>query len=170
MPGAPACPSVEGCRIRTLIQADKAALQAAFDLDRRYFSDINGRYIPVDEICSHVPPGNALEDKFLFTVEIGNEVAGMIDLIRNCPEYATWHLGFLYVIERFRGGLGRRLLRGLYPWLRSQGATSVRLGVVEPNAPARHLYDSEGFAFEAWRDADPSINRMRRTLVLRRIL
>lgn len=167
---APAYPTVEGCRIRALVEADKPILAAAFDLDHRYFDEINGRFIPLDEICTHLPPGNSSDDKFLFAIEQGNEVAGMIDLIRNCPELATWHLGFLYVIERFRGGLGRKLLRGLYPWLRSQGAEALRLGVVEPNAPARHLYSSEGFVFEAMREADPSIKRMRRTLVLRRAL
>lgn len=170
MAEAPAYPSVEGCRVRALSEADKPALQAAFDLDHRYFNEINGRFIPLDEICTHLPPGNAPDDKFLFAVEQGSEVAGMIDLIRNCPEHATWHLGFLYVIERFRGGLGRKVLRSLYPWLRSQGAVALRLGVVEPNAPARHLYASEGFVVEGSREADPSIKRMRRTLVLRRML
>lgn len=170
MADAPAYPSVDGCRVRALSEADKPALQTAFDLDHRYFNEINGRFIPLDEICTHVPSGNAPDDKFLFVIERNGQVAGMVDLIRNCPQPGTWHLGFLYVIESFRGGLGRSVLRGLYPWLKHQGAHAVRLGVAEPNEPARHLYATEGFAFEAWREIDPAVNRMRRSLVLRRAL
>lgn len=170
MATAPSFPTVEGCRIRALVEADKAALEAAFVLDHTYFEEINGRFIPVDEICNHVPPGNTYDDKFLFAIERDDEIAGMIDLIRNCPEAGIWHLGFLYVIKPHRGGLGRRVLRGLYPWLKAQGARAVRLGVVEPNEPARHLYATEGFHFEAWREVDPAVRRMRRSLVLRRPL
>ena len=50
------------------------------------------------------------------------------------------------------------------------GSTVMRLGVVEPNAKARHLYATEGFTFETAREADPANKRMRRTLVLRRQL
>lgn len=163
-------PEIEGCLVRPITEADKPALRTAFKGDHEYFEVINGREIALEEVCSHVPSGSAPDDKFLFVIEQGGQVAGMIDLIRDHPEVGVWHLGFLYVVDGFRGGMGRRALRGLYPWLKAQGARVVRLGVVEPNVRARHLYATEGFAFESCRDADPSVKRMRRTLVLRRAL
>ena len=54
--------------------------------------------------------------------------------------------------------------------MRGQGGSVIRLGVVEPNEKARHLYATEGFEFEAMREVDPQAKRMRRTLVLRRAL
>jgi hypothetical protein len=54
--------------------------------------------------------------------------------------------------------------------VRAQGGTVIRLGVVEPNAKARHLYATEGFVHETTREIDPAAKRMRRTLVLQRPL
>ncbi|MGI5420830.1 GNAT family N-acetyltransferase [Actinomadura luteofluorescens] len=44
-----------------------------------------------------------------------------------------------------RRGLGRRVLRGLLGWGRERGCERAYLVVVERNAPARALYESEGF-------------------------
>lgn len=163
-------PDIARCRVRRLADEDKAALSAAFARDREYFDEINGRDIPLDEICSHVPAGRALKDKHTFVLERDGQIAGMIDMVQDYPEAGVWYLGFLYVVEGFRGGLGREALHGLYAWTKAQGGHAIRLGVVEPNLKARHLYATEGFAFEAVRDADPGLNRMRRTLVLSRRL
>ena len=170
MPATVNLPEIKGCRVRRLAEADKSELKAAFVRDREYFDDINGRDIPLDEICSHVPPGRLMQDKHLFVMEREGQVAGMIDIIEGYPEPGVWYLGFLYIVDRFRGGLGRQALHGLYAWAKAQGGHAIRLGVVEPNLRARHLYATEGFAFEAIREVDPSINRMRRTLVLSRRL
>ncbi|WP_141583148.1 N-acetyltransferase [Actinomadura sp. WMMA1423] len=44
-----------------------------------------------------------------------------------------------------RRGLGRRVLRALLGWGREQGCERAYLVVVERNAPARALYEAEGF-------------------------
>jgi GNAT superfamily N-acetyltransferase len=161
-------PRIEGCGVRALEERDVAALQALFDEDPEYF-EINGREIPVEEIRTAVPPGRTLDDKFIFVLERNGRVEGMIDLIRDYPEPHIWHLGFIFLSKSMRGaGQGRRCLHALYDWVRAQGGTVIRLGVVEPNAKARHLYATEGFAFETVREVDPAAKRMRRTLVLRR--
>ena len=163
-------PDIAGCRVRRLADEDKAALSAAFERDREYFDAINGRDIPLEEICSVVPAGRALKDKHTFVLERDGQVAGMIDMVQDYPAPGVWYLGFLYVVERFRGGLGRDALHGLYTWTKARGGHAIRLGVVEPNLRARHLYATEGFEFEAVREVDPALNRMRRTLVLNRRL
>jgi RimJ/RimL family protein N-acetyltransferase len=163
-------PDIAGCRVRRLADEDKPALSAAFERDREYFDEINGRDIPLEEMCSHVPAGRDLKDKHTFVFERDGQVAGMIDMVQDYPAPGIWYLGFLYVVEGFRGGLGRQALHGLYAWTKAQGGHAIRLGVVEPNLRARHLYATEGFEFEALREADPALNRMRRTLVLSRRL
>jgi GNAT superfamily N-acetyltransferase len=161
---------VNGFTVRAFEERDVAPMQMLFDEDPEYF-EINGREIPVEEICTAVPPGRSRDDKFLFVLERDGRPEGMIDLIRGYPEPHIWHLGFIFLSKAARGGgAGRRCLRALYDWVRGQGGTVIRLGVVEPNAKARHLYATEGFVYETTREIDPTAKRMRRTLVLRRPL
>ncbi|MEQ1867025.1 MAG: GNAT family N-acetyltransferase [Micropepsaceae bacterium] len=163
-------PHIEGFTVRVFEERDIPALQALFDEDPEYF-ELNGRPIPVEEICTALPAGRTREDKFLFVLERNGRHAGIIDLIRGYPEPHIWHLGFIFLSKAARGGgAGRRCLRALYDWVRTQGGTVIRLGVVEPNAKARHLYATEGFVYETTREIDPAVKRMRRTLVLQRAL
>lgn len=107
----------------------------------------------------------------MFVLERNGRPEGLIDIIRGYPEPHIWYLGFTFLSKAVRGGgAGRRCLHALYDWVRAQGGTAIRLGVVEPNAKARHLYATEGFVFEAMREIDPALKRLRRTLVLQRPL
>ena len=162
-------PSIDGFTARPFEARDVAPLQALFDQDPEHFAQV-GRAFPVEEMRDALPPGRSTDDKFLFVLEHDGGVEGMIDLIRGYPEPHIWHLGFIFFSKRVRGGAGRRCLRALYDWVRAQGGTVIRLGVAEPNARARHLYVTEGFEFEAMREVDPAVKRLRRTLVLRRTL
>ncbi|MCE9521896.1 MAG: GNAT family N-acetyltransferase [Alphaproteobacteria bacterium] len=163
-------PHIEGFTARALEERDVPALQTLFDEDPEYF-ELNGRAFPVEEVRDALPPGRTAGDKFLFVLERNGRAEGMIDFIRDYPEPHIWHLGFIFLSKAARGGgAGRRCLRALFHWVRAQGGTVIRLGVVEPNAKARHLYATEGFEFEAVREVDPAAKRLRRTLVLRRTL
>lgn len=163
-------PKINGFVVRAFEERDVAPLQALFDEDPEYF-EINGRAFPVEEMRDAIPPGRTRDDKFLFVLERGGRPEGILDLIRGYPEPQIWHLGLIFLSKRVRGGgQGRRCLHGLYDWVRTQGGLVLRLGVVEPNVKARHLYATEGFEFETMREIDPEAKRMRRTLVLRRAL
>ena len=164
-------PVIEGLTVRPLRRADWDAVQRAFDGDPEYFNEINGRLFSVEEVCTALPPGLTLEDKFTFAVERDGHVEGIFDFVRGYPEPQIMYLGLIFLSKRIRGGgVGRRCLHAVYVWARSMGATALRLGVVEPNLKARHLYATEGFVQEATREADPAAKRMRRTLVLQRPL
>ena len=163
-------PEIEGCVTRPLEYGDTALIQQAFDGDPVYFRAINGRDIAVEEICSALPAGSSKADKYTFVIEREGKVVGMIDLIKGYPEPDIWYLGFLFISREHRGGTGRRALKGLCAWAKRQGATALRLGVVEPNLKARWLYATEGFVFLAMRDIDLATRRLRRTLVLQRLL
>jgi GNAT superfamily N-acetyltransferase len=163
-------PSIPDFVVRPLLAADVPVLQVLFDEDPEYF-EINGRTFPVEEMRTALPPGRTFDDKFTYVLEREGRAEGMIDFVRGYPEPHVWYLGFIFLSKRVRGnGQGRRCLRALYDWVCAQGGTVLRLGVVETNAKARHLYATEGFELEAMREADPAVKRMRRTLVLRRAL
>ncbi|MBP6010824.1 MAG: GNAT family N-acetyltransferase [Alphaproteobacteria bacterium] len=163
-------PQIVGFTARPFEARDVAPLQALFDEDPEYF-EANGRAFPVDEVRDALPPGRTREDKFTFALERNGRVEGVIDLIRSYPEPHIWHLGLIFLSKAVRGGgAGRRCLHALYGWVRVQGGTVIRLGVVEPNTKARHLYATEGFVYETTRELDPEAKRLRRTLVLRRPL
>jgi len=163
-------PIIPGFDVRPLLVSDVPALEALFDEDPEYF-EINGRRFPVEEMRTALPPGRTFDDKLTYVLERKGRHEGMIDVVRGFPEPHVWYLGFIFLSLRVRGGgEGRRCLHALYDWVRAQGGTVIRLGVVEPNLKARHLYATEGFEFEAMREIDPEAKRMRRTLVLRRAL
>jgi GNAT superfamily N-acetyltransferase len=164
-------PVIDGFFVRPLEDRDASPIQALFDEDPEYFLGMNGRNIPLEEIRNALPPGHSRDDKFLYALEREARLAGMIDVIRGFPEPHTWYLGFLFIAKEFRGAhLGRNTLHALYNWARAHGAKAIRLGVVEDNARARWLYATEGFVFQAMREVDPAVNRLRRTLVLERRL
>jgi ribosomal protein S18 acetylase RimI-like enzyme len=56
------------------------------------------------------------------------------------------HLAELYVVPGHRGkGIGRALMEQVLTTSRARGADSMDIGVDEPDAPARALYESLGF-------------------------
>lgn len=65
------------------------------------------------------------------------------------------HLGAIYVErERWRQGLGTRLLGHLYEALDATPATELHLTVLDDNEPARAFYEARGFTRESTRESD----------------
>lgn len=161
---------------RAYEERDAAALHAMFKSDPAYFELTQGAPpgpAEVETLVTALPPDadRGYEDKFLFILLDGEEVAGVVDLIRDYPTAATWYLGLVFLTPTQRGrGRGRAVLRGLYTWIAAQGGTALRLGVVEGNASARWLYATEGFVFQTAREPDPAVKRARSVLVLERRL
>ncbi len=170
-----AAPHIPGFTVRALAEGDVRELQALFDADPDYFEMAHARPAAMDEvdqIRKALPPEKTQADKFLhLVIDQRNRIAALTDVIRGFPEPHIWYLGFLYLAKSARGqGLGRRMLQALYPWVRANRGTALRLGVVEENAHARHLYATEGFALQVIREPDPTVDRVRRILVLQRAL
>ncbi|WP_199791520.1 GNAT family N-acetyltransferase [Streptomyces sp. 142MFCol3.1] len=84
--------------------------------------------------------------------EIGGRVAGYIRLGFPTPLACNAHvrqIQGLVVADEARGtGVGRALLRAAQDEARRQGARRITLRVLGHNAPARGLYESEGFVVE----------------------
>ena len=159
---------------RALVESDAGPIQAMFESDPAYFELTLGAPpgpAEVESLVKALPPDGdrGYEDKFLYVLLDGSDVAGVVDLIRDYPMPSIWYLGLIFLVPTQRGkGLGRAVLRGLCTWIAANGGTALRLGVVEGNARARWLYASEGFVFQAAREPDPTVKRARRVLVLER--
>ncbi|MCT9088033.1 GNAT family N-acetyltransferase [Streptomyces sp. ASQP_92] len=84
--------------------------------------------------------------------EVDGELAGFIRLVPPTPLACNRHvrqIQGLEVAEAARGrGVARALLHAAYDACRRQGATRITLRVLGHNAPARKLYEAEGFAVE----------------------
>ncbi|MFF5978564.1 GNAT family N-acetyltransferase [Streptomyces olindensis] len=84
--------------------------------------------------------------------ELGGALAGYLRLGTATPLACNAHVRMirgLAVAEEARGqGVGRALLRAACEEARRQGARRLTLRVLAHNAPARTLYESEGFVVE----------------------
>ncbi|MEU8761796.1 GNAT family N-acetyltransferase [Streptomyces sp. NPDC048659] len=102
--------------------------------DEPFFDE---RHHPEDYLVAEVP-------------EAG--VVGFVRLVRAIPLPSNAHvrqIQGLVVGEAARGrGVARALVRAAMDRARRQGATRITLRVLGHNAPARALYEAEGFAVE----------------------
>ncbi|WP_344322702.1 GNAT family N-acetyltransferase [Streptomyces macrosporus] len=84
--------------------------------------------------------------------ELDGRLAGYVRLVRPTELACNAHvrqIQGLVVDDRARGrGVGRALLRAAMDEARRQGASRITLRVLGHNAPARALYESEGFRVE----------------------
>jgi ribosomal protein S18 acetylase RimI-like enzyme len=85
---------------------------------------------------------------------------GLVAMLVDREDPSLCHLASMWTEPAYRGqGLGRMLVEAALSWARVIGAVRVRLGVVEDNWPAIHLYEQAGFEPTAEREplrSDPT--------------
>ncbi|MGW7288037.1 N-acetyltransferase family protein [Streptomyces sp. NPDC054847] len=95
---------------------------------------------------------NHRPEQFLVAEDGHAAILGYIRLAAPTPLACNRHvrqIQGLAVAERARGrGVGRALLRAACDEARRQGAVRITLRVLAHNAPARALYEAEGFVVE----------------------
>ncbi|MGW3171899.1 N-acetyltransferase family protein [Streptomyces sp. NPDC001153] len=131
--------------IRIAVPADEERLAA---LDRATWSTLHA--------VSPPPEGPFFDERHLpedhLVAVADGRVAGYVRIARPTPLASNAHvlqIQGLAVAEEARGrGLGRALIRGAVEEARGRGARRLSLRVLGHNAPARALYESEGFAVE----------------------
>lgn len=101
------------------------------------------RWWSVDGGHDHRPP---MAEKILTGVSAGYACADGLAVGRGVPQ-GEWLGVYAMAVapDARRRGLGRRVLRALLGWGRERGCERAYLVVVERNAAARALYESEGF-------------------------
>ncbi|MGW7415961.1 N-acetyltransferase family protein [Streptomyces sp. NPDC054863] len=91
-------------------------------------------------------------DDVLVAVDPDGGICGYVRLVAPTPLAANRHvlqINGLAVAEKARGrGLGRALLRAAGDEARRRGVRRLTLRVLGHNAPARALYEAEGYAVE----------------------
>ncbi|MFD8395834.1 GNAT family N-acetyltransferase [Streptomyces sp. NPDC059680] len=131
--------------IRIAVPADEEQLAA---LDRATWSTLHA--------VSPPPEGPFFDERHLpedyLVAEAGGQVLGYVRIARPTRLAANAHvlqIQGLAVADDARGqGLGRALIRAAVEEARGRGARRLSLRVLGHNAPARALYESEGFAVE----------------------
>ncbi|MFI6355371.1 GNAT family N-acetyltransferase [Streptomyces sp. NPDC050743] len=131
--------------IRIAVPADEEELAL---LDRSTWSTLHA--------VSPPPEGPFFDERHLpedyLVAEADGRVVGYVRIGRPTSLASNTHvlqIQGLAVAEEARGrGLGRALIRAAVAEARGRGARRLSLRVLGHNAPARALYESEGFAVE----------------------
>jgi len=99
------------------------------------------------EIFTALPPGKQYEDKYSLGVfNTSNRLIGVVDIVKNYPATGEWMLGLLLIKPNERSnGLGRTIHAGLVEWARTNGAASIRIGVIEDNIKAEKFWFELGY-------------------------
>jgi ribosomal protein S18 acetylase RimI-like enzyme len=97
------------------------------------------------------PGGQPAEGQHLMDVLDGDEVVGLLWMGRPMGgAESTWFVFFVEVDPARRGrGYGRATMEAAEAWTLERGGSRISLNVFGPNAAARSLYDSMGFAVMA---------------------
>jgi ribosomal protein S18 acetylase RimI-like enzyme len=131
--------------IRIAVPADDEELVL---LDRSTWSTLHA--------VSPPPQGPFFDERHLpedyLVAETGGRIVGYVRIGRPTPLASNAHvlqIQGLAIAEAARGrGLGRMLVRAAVEEARERGARRLTLRVLGHNAPARALYESEGFVVE----------------------
>lgn len=98
-------------------------------------------------LLNDLPDGKEKGDKIVLGIFGENaELIGVIDLIKNFPTQGEWMLGLLDLIPAVRKhGLGKKVHQDLVNLAKSEGATSLRIGVLQGNGAALRFWSSLGY-------------------------
>jgi len=130
---------------------DAAQAQAVLELIDCYARDDMGGAEPLpDAIRDALIPGlRGFAGTLVFLAWDGAEPVGVAVCFRGYSTFAARPLVNIHdlsVRPQWRGrGVGRALLRGVADWARTHGCCKLTLEVLDHNAHARGLYESEGF-------------------------
>nr|WP_300090370.1 GNAT family N-acetyltransferase [Sedimentibacter sp.] len=104
-------------------------------------------YEDAEEIFTSLPPNNTYEDKFvagIFSPE--NELAGLMEVVRNYPEPDSWIIGLMFIDpDERKNGLGRMSHDAVKNLAINSGAKMFRLGAVEENTNGVMFWSSLGY-------------------------
>lgn len=128
--------------------ADEQQLQAFFAANPQYFLAVNGEPAGPneahEEIHGELPVGWSFTKKWLvgYSTSDGAMVA-MANVISDLLAPSVWHIGlFVVATSRHGTGLAQALYRELEAWAASNGASWLRLGVVQGNGRAERFWES----------------------------
>lgn len=128
---------------------DVASLQRLLEQGRIYHELVHTEPLSPSAASDELidcPPGLALEHKWTLGAWCGDEMIGVVDLLRGYPDPDIAYLGLLQIGEPWQGaGQGRALYTEACNLARSWGCQRMRLAVVACNQPGLNFWQARGF-------------------------
>jgi ribosomal protein S18 acetylase RimI-like enzyme len=126
----------------------------------------------IEEDFLYVPPGNSLEDKFIFGIfDQKQELVGILDTMRGYPEKGVWWIGLLMFPPEIRSqGIGKKVLDGFDDYVRARDSKKIMLGVVEENEKAFSFWKKMGYKFIYQREPQEFGNKIHKVNIMSREL
>lgn len=136
--------------IRSLSLVNSDEILSFLIENREYFHLENGRPPAADDGRSFIedlPPNKNPSDKFALSIDHGDRIIGLVDIVRGYPEDDIWWIGLLIIHPSFRGaGLGIRICRLIDEAVFASGGKEIRLGVLAENCPGLNFWKRAGYA------------------------
>lgn len=104
-------------------------------------------YGTVNDIFRALPPNKNYEDKYVLGVyRSDNDLAGIVDIVRDFPTDGEWIIGLMLLKADERcNGLGAMVHKALIEWAINLGAKTFRLGVMQDNYKAISFWSRLGY-------------------------
>jgi GNAT superfamily N-acetyltransferase len=142
---------IVGLRTVELTLEHEPELQHFFEANPQFFVAVTGEpagpHAAHEEIHGELPIGWSHTKKWLVGyLDKGNSMVAMANLVSDLLAPGVWHIGLLIVATARHGtGEAQLLYRGLEAWAASNGASWLRLGVVQGNGRAERFWERLGF-------------------------
>lgn len=108
------------------------------------------------KLIAEAPPKLGSEDVFAFAAEADGKLSGIVTCLRNFYETGEWYMGLLLLDPAARGaGLGTRMAAYVFDRAQSQGASCIRVAVLDANPRGRAFWETQGFVRERTVPGDP---------------
>ena len=131
--------------------AHVAELQRLFEANSEYSIAVNGEPPrPNDareEIHGELPAGWSFSRKWLIGyVDASGAMLAMANVVSDLLAPTVWNIGlFMVATARHGDGSSRIIYRGLEAWVGANGASWLRLGVVQGNVRAERFWERLGY-------------------------
>lgn len=137
--------------IRSLSKEEESLLQDLCERCQDYFElaqDSPARSNEAAEIFTMLPPGKNYADKHVLGIfnHVGNNLIGVIDIVRDFPEQNIWIIGLMMLDPAYRKrGLGKEIYESLSQFCRENKANEIEIGVLQGNTKGLNFWQKLGF-------------------------
>ncbi len=142
---------IPGLNVVEITDAYVEELQRFFEANSEYSIAVNGEPPGPNEACEEIhgelPAGWGFTKKWLIGyVDANGAMIAMANVVSDLLACSVWHIGlFIVATERHGDGTSQRLYLGLEAWAIANGASWLRLGVVQGNVRAERFWQKLGF-------------------------
>lgn len=98
------------------------------------------------EVLTQLPPNKTLDNKYFVGFYKDNQLAAILDLITEYPNFDTAYIGWFMVDKAFqKTGIGTEIMEELFLFLKQGNFSYVELGCIKANKEALKFWLKKGF-------------------------